>query len=112
MSKPIAVFFLLALLAGCSHSPVDSTTYKPDYARGKAIYESQCRSCHDTGKRGAPSIKDIEDWDTTTLTRPGITQQHLVMKLLQGPNASLSEHDDADVRYYLFEEIGDREENY
>ena len=110
MSKLIPVVLFMAILAGCSNSPVDSAAYKPNYAKGKIIYERQCRSCHDTGKQGAPSIKNIEDWDTTTLFRPGITQQHLVMNLLKGPGAALSEHDEADVLYYLDEEIGDREE--
>ena len=32
------------------------------------------------------------------------------MNLLKGPGATLSENDEADVLYYLDEEIGDREE--
>jgi len=30
--------------------------------KGKAIYESACRMCHDTGAAGAPKIGDKEAW--------------------------------------------------
>lgn len=112
MSRNIPALLLVACIAGCSNSPVDSTSYKPNYANGKSIYASQCRSCHDTGKQGAPSIEYVDAWDRTTLFRPGIIRQHLEMKLLQGAGAAFSAHDEADVCYYIDEQLGDREEAY
>jgi cytochrome c5 len=90
-------------LVGCSNTQPEHQAYQPDLSHGEAVYQGQCGSCHDTGKRGAPSIADGEDWDLQTLAGPGIVQQHLAMNLLKGPGGQsrLSEYDEADVLFYI-----------
>jgi mono/diheme cytochrome c family protein len=113
MTNLILGFIFLIILTGCSQSELDAQSYEPDYSQGMAVYEGQCGRCHDSGKKNAPSIKDPEEWDIQTLMRPGIVGQHFSMRLLHGPSQTrLSQYDEADVLYYIRQEIGDREESY
>jgi mono/diheme cytochrome c family protein len=112
MAHIIVGFIFMTFLAGCSNAPVVPPPYQPDLANGKALYVGQCGGCHDSGNRNAPSIRDPEEWDIQTLTRPGIVRQHLALNLLSPAGARLSEYDEMDVLSYVHQEIGDREANY
>ena len=112
MAHILLGFIFMALVAGCSNTQVEKTPYQPDIAHGMTLYAGQCGGCHDSGTRNAPSIRDPEEWDIQTLTRPGIVHQHLAMNLLRGSSARLSEYDEADVLFFIHREIGDREANY
>lgn len=106
-------FIMPVILAGCAQSELESQPYQPDYSHGMALYEGKCGSCHDNGKKNAPSIKDPEEWDIQTLTNPGIVEQHRRMRFLGGVDpVRLSQYDEADVLFYIHQEIGDREASY
>lgn len=109
------LLFILALLvnAACSNQKPAGQAYQPDYARGMALYEGQCGSCHDSGKKSAPSIHDAEEWDLRTLAGPGAVHQHLAMNWLPGRvRQGFSENDEADVLYYIRQEIGNADTGY
>ena len=110
------LFFILALLinVACSNQKPAGQAYQPDYARGMALYEGQCGSCHNSGKKSAPSIHDAEEWDLRTLAGPGAVQQHLAMNWLpgRGRRQDFSENDEADVLYYIRQEIGNADTGY
>jgi cytochrome c5 len=110
------LFLILGFLvnAACSNQKREGEAYKPDYERGMVLYEGQCGSCHDSGKRSAPSIHDAEEWDLRTLAGPGAVQQHLAMNWLPGRvrRQSFSENDEADVLYYIKQEIGNADTGY
>ena len=110
------LFFSLALLvnAACSNQKPVGEAYQPDYARGMTLYEGRCGSCHDSGKKSAPSIHDAEEWDLRTLAGPGAVQQHLAMNWLPGRvrQQGLSQNDEADVLYYIKQEIGNADTGY
>lgn len=103
--------WLALVLAGCSNTQPEHQDYQPNLSHGEAVYQGQCGSCHDSGKRSAPSIADGEDWDLHTLAGPGIVRQHLAMNLLKGPGGQshLSEYDEADVLFYIKNEIANGE---
>jgi len=100
-------------LAGCSAHKPEAEVHQPDFTNGMALYKSQCDQCHDAGKRGAPSIKEAEEWDFHSLTAPGIVQRHAAMSLLKtyGQGANLSQYDEIDVLYYIRKEVADAD-NY
>ena len=108
-----SVFAVLAS-AACSNQKPMGQAYQPDYARGMSLYEGQCGSCHDAGRKSAPSIRDAEEWDLRTLTGPGAVQQHLAMNWLPESvrRQGLSENDEADVLYYIKQEIGKSDTGY
>lgn len=101
-------------LVGCSNTQPEHEAYQPDLSHGEAVYQGQCGSCHDTGKRNAPTLADAEDWDLQSLSTPGIVRQHLAMNLLKGrgDQNALSEYDEADVLFYMKSEVGDGESMY
>lgn len=117
LSKAMAVRSLallcVSLLAGCSGGSPDAGHYQPDYNRGLTLYNAQCGSCHEDGRLNAPSIHDQEEWDPGTLSRPGVMRQHLAMNWLSAVrSAPLSEYDEADVLFYLQQELGKAESSY
>ncbi|MFM8441866.1 MAG: hypothetical protein ACKN9W_00815 [Methylococcus sp.] len=104
---------VLFVLGGCSAHKPEGEVHQPDFTNGMALYKSQCGQCHDAGKRGAPAIKEAEEWDFHALTSPGIVQRHAAMSLLKtyGQGANLSQYDEIDVLYYIRKEVADAE-NY
>jgi cytochrome c5 len=106
--------FAVLASAACSNQKPVGQAYQPDYARGMSLYEGQCGSCHDAGRKSAPSIRDAEEWDLRTLTGPGAVQQHLAMNWLpeRVRQKGLSENDEADVLYYIKQEIGKADTGY
>ncbi len=115
MLKKFIACMLMAGFAGCTNTQPTTpvAVHAPDYAHGNAIYASQCGSCHEVGKRNAPSIKDAEDWDVRTLERAGIVRQHLALNLLDGNGRDrLSDNDETDVLFYMKQTIAERESAY
>jgi cytochrome c5 len=71
MYKPsmhIAAFFLLVTTGMGAYAAED----------GKQTYEDSCSSCHDSGKKGAPMLDDMDEWtDRTQLLWSDVQEQHL-----------------------------------
>lgn len=71
MHKPLIQ--LAALLLLCTAGM--ATYAAPD---GKQAYEDSCAACHDSGKKGAPMLDDMEEWtDRTELLWTDVHEQHL-----------------------------------
>jgi cytochrome c5 len=107
----------LLVIAGCTVSkPKEEslTRYKPDVAQGKGIYLARCASCHDSGKAGAPSIREPEEWDVQKLAQTGILDHHKLKNLIGlSPNGlPLSGHAEADVLAYIMEEVVESDTRY
>ncbi len=114
MSKICIASLLAMTLAGCSNTQPEHQVYQPNLPHGEAVYKGQCQSCHEAGKRNAPSITDAEDWDLQTLSAPGVVQQHLAMNLLegQGRRAQLTQYDESDVLFYIRNAVGEGDSKY
>ncbi len=93
MTKKIVPSFLIAgffLFAACSpEKPVDSEAVSESKAEalldvklaaGKAVYESSCAGCHDSGVAGAPKPGDRIAWNERI--KPGVDL--LVKKSIDG----------------------------
>ncbi len=112
-SAAVLLILFTVGLAGCSNASLDSGQYQPDSTHGMALYRAQCSSCHDTGRQNAPSIKDAEDWDIQTFAQLGIVRQHFAMNLLPGAHAArFTQHDEADVLYFMEQEIIQHDASY
>ena len=67
-SIKIAATFLLATAGTLGYAAPD----------GKQVYEDSCASCHDSGKKGAPMLDDMEEWeDRTELLWSDVHEQHM-----------------------------------
>ena len=67
-STHIAAIFLLVTAGTTGYTAPD----------GKQVYEDSCSGCHDSGKKGAPMLDDMEDWvDPTELLWSDVHEQHL-----------------------------------
>lgn len=54
---------------------------------GKQVYENSCASCHDSGKKGAPMLDDMEEWeDRTQLLWTDVHEQHMDDGFLGAPD--------------------------
>ena len=72
----IAAIFLLATAGAAGYAAED----------GKQVYEDSCASCHDSGKKGAPMMDDMEEWtDRTQLLWSDVHEQHLDDGFLGAP---------------------------
>ena len=108
---------IIMVITGCSASKTKkeaSLPYQPDIAQGKLVYETRCASCHDSGKRGAASIREPEEWDTQKLAQPGILNHHQAKNLVRSSanGISSSDHSEADVLAYIMKEVVENEKGY
>jgi len=66
MSRVIHSVRLVALLLWVLPSQADVVS-RPDtrtynLAHGRVVFEDRCMRCHESGRRGAPRLGDVEDW--------------------------------------------------
>tara|TARA_R110001599_G_scaffold353688_1_gene595333 strand:- start:15681 stop:15998 length:318 start_codon:yes stop_codon:yes gene_type:complete len=72
----IAAIFLLVTAGATAYAAED----------GKQVYENTCAQCHDSGKKGAPMLDDMEEWtDRTQLLWSDVHEQHLDDGFLGAP---------------------------
>lgn len=115
-SAPWAVFLFAGLvLTGCSDSRTARTaSLSPDYARGRHIYNTFCAPCHDTGKNDAPTLDDVDEWDTRSLGLQSVLPGHVSKGFLtmpaKGGHAGLTDRNLTDAVYYMVREIAREEE--
>jgi cytochrome c5 len=75
-SMHLAAIFLLTTASMTSYAADD----------GKQVYEDSCAACHDSGKKGAPMLDDMEEWtDRTQLLWTDVHEQHLDDGFLGAP---------------------------
>lgn len=47
-------------LAGASDYQAETRAY--NLAHGRVVFENSCLCCHESGRKGAPVLGDVEDW--------------------------------------------------
>lgn len=91
-------------------APEVAAAGKPDPAKGKAIYDTNCAACHATGVAGAPKAGDKAAWASRIDQGYATLYDHALNGIRamppKGGNASLSEADLADAVGYLVVEAG------
>ena len=91
-------------------APEVAAAGKPDPAKGKAIYDTNCAACHATGVAGAPKAGDKAAWASRLDQGYATLYDHALNGIRamppKGGNASLSEADLADAVGYLVVEAG------
>jgi cytochrome c5 len=100
-------------LPGCSDTgkkePEPMADYRPDYRHGLHTYKAFCGECHDTGKNGAPTLDDSEEWDNRALGFPALFREHASKGFLsmpeKGGHAELGDRDIADAVHYMIHQI-------
>ena len=114
MKLRAVVVLLGCFLAACStpKKEVPVAPYVPNLANGTKVYQEQCKTCHDKGSHGAPSIKEPEEWDLQRLTRAGSSKQHQLMGYLRPTTLKLSENDEKDALYFIRQQLDDRDKDY
>jgi cytochrome c5 len=79
-----------------------------DLALGKKVFSEKCVACHGVGKRGAPMLKDVNDWHRRTLQGIEVLVEHAVdgHKRMppKGGFAELSDEDVAAAVTYIVHE--------
>ena len=99
MSARSIFFAVVAILNGCavSAAPVadsgnqrDGVTagspwFEEQLARGRAIYDDHCASCHDSGVGGAPAIGNRADWDDRSRLWTAVLAEHAKAGFLEMP---------------------------
>jgi cytochrome c5 len=107
-SAGLAVLGLAALagLAACSttgpEEPLAGRESRPDYGRGLAVYSAHCARCHDSGKFGAPTLKDVDEWDDRSFHWSSVLAEHVRRGFAGMPaNGPLSERDIRDALHYM-----------
>jgi cytochrome c5 len=87
-----------------------SASAKPDPAKGKAVYDANCASCHATGVAGAPKAGDQAAWSARLAQGYSVLYDHALHGIrampAKGGNADLSEADLANAVGYLVTEAG------
>ncbi|QSA97561.1 cytochrome c5 family protein [Methylococcus sp. EFPC2] len=101
-----AALALSCLLAACAeNAPAKRTAQKADFERGMRVYQATCGVCHESGRNGAPSLEDVEEWDERSLEWTSLMKDHVTHGFMgmtaQGGRARLSEQDIADALYYM-----------
>lgn len=106
-----SLIVLLSVLAGCAKdaSPPEASPlvdYKPDYRRGMYTYSMYCSRCHDTGNEGAPTLDDVDEWESRGILWPAMLQDHVRDGFLDMPSmgkgqTELSEQNIADAIYFM-----------
>lgn len=110
-----ALTSLVVLLAACAPSqPDEQIAHKPDFQRGMRIYLANCSECHDTGKRGAPTLDDEEDWDERAWRWQSLLKDHATKGFMdmpaKGGKNRLTDRDVSDALYYMDIKIRANEE--
>jgi cytochrome c5 len=94
------------------YSPESFTGEKLDLREGLKVYKSACRSCHATGKNGAPRLHDAEAWKNRSFQSFSVMEKHAKQGFLKmppkGKRAALSDRDVANAVYYMRDQIQDR----
>jgi len=114
-AKCAALFLASFFLGACSTpAPEPVVIRQPDLLHGKAIFKAQCASCHEQGRKNAPSIKDAEEWDIQTLKAPGVLARHGTLRgTLGAPKIStLSTADEVDVLTYIEGQVNEIDPRY
>lgn len=106
-------FFVL--LAACTPSQPDKRiAHKPDFQRGMRIYLAHCGECHDTGRLGAPTLDDVEDWDERSWRWQALLKDHATKGFMsmpaKGGKNRLTDRDVSDALYYMDIKIRANEE--
>jgi cytochrome c5 len=93
------LFATVLVLCGCNESPVpppaaseprgDAATGSPwfaeHFARGRAVYDTHCASCHDPGTGDAPAVGKKEDWDDRSRLWTAVLFEHAKAGYLEMP---------------------------
>ena len=60
----VAILFAQLLALPCSAQTLDygSETRSYNLAHGRVVFTEKCMRCHESGRKGAPVLGDIEDW--------------------------------------------------
>lgn len=115
LGKIAALSWASLFLVACSTpAPEPVVVRQPDPVHGKSIFKAQCASCHEQGRKNAPSIKDAEEWDLQTLKAPGVLARHGTLKgSLGAPRFSaLSTSDEVDVLTYIEGQVNEVDPRY
>jgi cytochrome c5 len=107
MKKTILpVTILPLLLSACAPAqPSKAVAHKPDFQHGSRVYLAHCGECHDSGRLGAPTLDDVENWDERSLPWKSVLTDHAGKGFLRMPakggKPGLTERDIADAVYYM-----------
>lgn len=110
-----ALTSFFVLLAACTPSQPDKQiAHKPDFQRGMHIYLANCGECHDTGRLGAPTLDDVEDWDERSWRWQALLKDHATKGFMsmpaKGGKNRLTDRDVSDALYYMDIKIRANEE--
>lgn len=114
MKYQVGIFLILTsavFLSGCASPqkqaapPPPVLAQKPDIYRGMHVYAAYCAECHDSGKQGAPSLDDVDEWDSRRMPWSAQLQAHPSHGFLNGPakggRAVPSDQNISDAMYYM-----------
>ena len=106
----IRLILLFVSLDAFAEKATDAATgNKLDLSKGREIYATSCSECHDTGKNGAPVLKDTEAWKTRSFEWFSVLKQHASNGLLKmppkGQHFEITDQEIADAVFFMTEEI-------
>ncbi len=91
-------------------APAAATDSKPDPAKGKTVFNTNCAVCHTTGVAGAPKVGDKAAWSARISQGFETLHNHALNGIrgmpAKGGNASLPDADLVNAVGYLFTEAG------